>query len=453
MPVDTDPHVGVGTPLAGGLPGVGTNVEYPLPYTLLSPGRYAQLMGIAPLHFWQGITPALNPTVFPVTDCASVWYQHDWQNSDQVSREQVVNAIAEAEGEIAHLLGYWPAPVWLAEEQHMYERPYDRQYFGNGQNIRGVYKSIDTDYGRITEVGQRAVTLVGTPTVAGGSLSYTDEDGDGFFETANISLATALTDACEIKVYFTGHTGDPEWEVRPLRRKVISGGVLTIKLDSWLLIDRTLYELFPTDLGPQAIDVSTTAYFVTSVDVYREYTSTILPSATFIWASSEGSCPTCGGTGCDACASTTSTGCALIRDARAGILAPTPATYDVTTGTWTAGTWEDCREPDYVQLWYKAGEIDQKYLRGLTCEPLSIYWAQAITWLATARLDRPLCACGNVQAAVDWLREDLALSEGGRTHSLTYQLIDNPLGTLRGEVMCWKRISKLAVKRMNVALV
>lgn len=448
--VDSDAHYGVGTPITGGLPGIV--VEYPLPYTLLSLGRYAQLMGISPLHFWQGVTPGLDPVVFPVTDCSSVWFQHDWQNSDQVSREQVVNAIAEAEGEIAHLLGYWPGPTWIAEEQQMYNRPYDRQYFGNGESLRGNYKAVASDYGRIISVGQRAVLLVGTPTVAAGTLRYSDEDSDGFYETASIVLATTLTDPCDIKVYFTGHTGDPDWEIRPLRKKTISGGVLTIILDSWLLIDRTLYELYPTDLGPLAIDVSTTANYVTSVDVYYEYASTVLPSAAFIWASSSGSCPTCGGTGCNACAGSTSTGCALIRDARAGILAPTPATYDVATGTWTADVWEDCREPDYVQLWYYAGEIDQKYLRGLSCEPLSLYWQQAISWLATARLDRPLCSCGNVQAAVDWLREDLALSETGRSHSLSFSLIDNPLGTLRGEVMAWKRISKLAPKRMNVAL-
>ena len=450
MPIDTDPHVGVGVPVVGGLPGVV--VEYPLPYTLLSLGRYAQMLGISPLHFWGASTPALNPVVFPITDCSSVWFQHDWQNSDQVSREQVVNAIAEAEGEIAHLLGYWPAPVWLAQEEHMFERPYDRQYFGNGLNIRNNYKSVAASFGRVVEVGQRVVALVGTATVAGASLLYTDEDNDGFYETATISLPTLLTDPCEIKVYCTGHTGDPDWEIRPVRKKVISGGVLTITLDSWLLIDRTLYELYPTDLGPMAIDVSTTVNFVVSVDVYREYTSSILPSTIFYWASSEGSCSVCGGTGCNACAASTSTGCALIRDASAGLLAPTPATYDVATGTWTADSWGNCREPDYVQLWYKAGEIDQKFLRGLSCEPLSIYWAQAIVWLATARLDRPLCSCGNVQAAVDWLREDLALSESGHSHALSLSLIDNPLGTLRGEVMAWKRISKLAPKRMNVAL-
>ena len=40
--------------------------------------------------------------------------------------------------------------------------------------------SIMAEYGKVIQAGQRTVALVGTATVAGGTLVYTDADGDGF---------------------------------------------------------------------------------------------------------------------------------------------------------------------------------------------------------------------------------------------------------------------------------
>src|SRR3990167_7828960 len=107
----------IGTPVGGGgfIPGLATPTM-PLPYTLLSLPRYALIMGIAPLHFHQGFYASTNPQLFPNSGCTQIWYQHDWQNFDHVSREQLAMEIANAEQEIANLVGYWPAPVFLAEE-------------------------------------------------------------------------------------------------------------------------------------------------------------------------------------------------------------------------------------------------------------------------------------------------------------------------------------------------
>ncbi len=59
-----------------------------------------------------------------------------------------------------------------------------------------------------------------------------------------------------------------------------------------------------------AIDISTVANYVTSVDVYREYTDFTQASTEFYW---ETSCELCGGAGCSACSLSTQDGCFHVR--------------------------------------------------------------------------------------------------------------------------------------------
>lgn len=431
-----------------------------LPYTLLSLQRYARLMGVNPVHFAGATGVSLNPQVYPLSgSCDAVWFKYPWQANEQASRHELAEAIRDAEGELADVVGYWPAPVWIAKEVRAYPRPHRRYAFGDALTVRGQYKSVKARWGKVVEAGRRAVSLVGTATTAGGTLVYSDEDGDGLSETATITLATTLTEACEIKPFFAGEGGAQEWEVRPVRSVAISGGNVVIVLDSWLLIDPELYEEAPQDDGsPSAIDISTTANFVTSVDVYREYTDFAQASAEFYWepkpysVSPVTTCVACSGSGCEQCQFITQTGCLHIRDVETGIVVPAPATYDSANGHWDAANWEECREPDQVKLWYRAGEISERYLRGLTCDPLSDWWAQTIAWLATARLEHPFCACGSSGTRAAHLREDLA-HVGETSHLLAEEMLTNPFGTRRGEVQAWQRVSRLENRIMGAALI
>jgi hypothetical protein len=104
-------------------------------------------------------------------------------------------------------------------------------------------------------------------------------------------------------------------------------------------------------------------------------------------------------------------------------------------------------------VYYYAGEIDQKFKRGLTCSPLSNFWAQTIAWLATARLPRPLCSCGNLEALAGWLMMDTAMNIQNQSFFLPEAISNNPFGTRQGEVAAWRRISKLIKKRSNVAVI
>lgn len=443
---------GSGTPISGGT-GTGLAVAHPIPYTLLALPRYAKIMGINPAHFWG----AAGSEIFPLTGaCSAVWPRFSWQNADQVSHEDLARAIYDAEADIANYIGYWPAPKWIANEIHRFPTPYRTDLYGGGLNTRGMAKSIKAKWGKVIQAGRRAVTLLGTATIAGGSLAYTDEDGDGFAETATVTMATTLTDVCEIKVFFTGKSGAQEWEIRPYKTKQITGGNVVLTFDSWMFIDPDLQGAYPTTAGFRAI-VLDTANFVASCEVYREYTDFTAVSAQFFWERQRGLmdyvCTSCGGTGCVSCELVYQDGCAHIREVDMGWLVPTAGQYSADDEVWVGHTWTVCREPDQVKFWYYAGDLDERYLRGDNCEPLSDFFAHPIAWLATARLERPLCACNNAHALAEHLRVDLAFAGESGSYSLSEEDLANPFGSRRGELMAWRRISKLTERIGMAALV
>lgn len=442
----------IGTPIGGGLPGAITDTLQPLPYTYLSIHRYARIMGISPAHFSRASAPSLSTPLFPVGSCGSVWPRYSWQNFDQVSHEELAYAIQSAEDEIARAIGFTPALDWFASEPHLYPRYFDRTRYGTGLDIRGKFKNVILKEGKYVAGGRRAVSLVGSATVAGGTLVYSDNDSDGLYETATITLATNLTNINEFKVYFTGYDGQREWEVRPVRKIETGSGNVVIYIDSWLLIEPELLCDFPSDEGFRAIDISTTANFVTTVDVYREYNDTSQVSAQFFWADTDPYTCTCGGSGCPACSYTTQDGCLTARDISMSVVSPIPASYDSTTGTWSvAASWSGCTEPERLNVWYYAGDRSEAYLRGETNDPLSDWWAQTIAWIATCRLERPLCGCTNASTLAEQLTIDLSHSARGETYFTPQEILRSPFGTRRGEIMAWKRISKLVKQERKVS--
>ncbi|KKK58162.1 hypothetical protein LCGC14_3047200, partial [marine sediment metagenome] len=272
--------------------------------TLLSLDRYADLMGINPAHFNGAAANSLSPSVFPINvGCKDVWYQHAWQTEDALSREDLAEAIYDAEKDIEKELGYSPGPKWVTNEVHTYPRPFYRGVFGNGLNVRGQMKSIKARQGsKFIQAGRRGATLIGTPTVV-----YSDPDGDGLDELATVTIATTVTDTCEIALFTASENGASEWEVRPLKSVAIAAGSVTVTLDSWKLIDPDLWEFFPTgvtEVSGNLIDIGTTANFVTTIDVYRIFTDFTQVSAQFFWERDPITntlifCSTCGGTGCE----------------------------------------------------------------------------------------------------------------------------------------------------------
>ena len=422
--------------------------------TLLSLDRWARIMGVSPVHFNGGDGNSIN--IFPLRkNCNDFWPQYDWQYNDRLSREDLARAIESAEQDIARAVGYFPAPTWIAQETHRYPRHHRRDVwqFG-GRNVRGAGKSVKLEHGKFIQAGRRAVAVV----EAGAAVVRTDPDGDSYDELATITSATALTNECEIKLYFAGHSGDPEWEIRPLLSKTITGGSVVITVNSWQLFDPDLWELYPGEsvqAGPfTAIDINTVGNYVATVDVYREYTDFSQASAVLYWEPDQlntaTTCAVCSGTGCVACSLTEQDGCIHLRgDPDDGLAVPVPATYSASDARWSQVAYSVCRDPDLVKVYYYAGNLADRWRTGSTCEALSEFWARMIAELATARLSKPPCSCNHIRAQYETLREDLAVIGRESSTILDPNLLSNPFGTRRGEIQSWRRVQGLVQRRMG----
>lgn len=408
----------------------------PIPRTHLSLAEYARIMGIPPLHFWGAITS----TVFPRWgSCDDVWPHYSWQTAeDLVSRHELAQYIQDAERDIKQVIGFSIAPEWEVEELHSIW-PIHRARFD--------LQTVETDWGHIIAPGQRALEEVELAA----TVVYSDADGDGWDELATITVATALTDQREIKVYHAGHDGEAEWEVRPVRSIAIAGGVATITLDSWLLIDPDLYEQFPANKQDvPAILLDDTTPLVETVDVYREYNDSTT-QATLYWdrltyGGVPPYCANCSGSGCEQCTLEAQTACYTIADARFGAVVPRPATYDAENQVWLPSSPCVGRAYDSVKLWYLAGNRDKRYISRRTLDPLDPYLAQAVVWLATARINKPLCGCGAAQERARAYQRDLTRSDRESGFYVRYKDMDifsNPFGTRDGEVRAWQRVATM----------
>lgn len=445
--------------IGGGHRGKGKmDAVTPLPYTLLSLERYRSLLGFGPSFFWQ----AAGSSVFPLINaCDDIFYQFYWQNEQQVSREEIANAIKEAEDDITRVLGYSPAPHWVDDELRDYPRYFRPEVTEWGMSdVRGFGKSVQLSQGKMLEGGQRAVTLI----QAGVAVVRTDTDGDGYKETATITATTDLTDKCELHCYFAGELANPDWEVRTPRSVTLSGGAVTFVFWSWQLINPELQQRLTVTTQSGPIDIEADASYVDTVDVYREYTDFTQPSAMFIWERQQlyglgllpagWCCSSCGGNGCMACEFITQDGCIKAKNASGQNVTPQPAAYNSDTAQWDYNSLNICRDPDMVKVWYRAGDVSQEYLAGRSCDPLSHYWAQAIAWLATARINRPFCACNNSQAfpgSPNNLQRDMSFTGSKVLGNFRVSEADlqNPFGSRVGEVKAWHKVSRLTDSLMQ----
>jgi len=427
--------------------------------TLLSLDRFAAIFGINPVHFNGGDGNSIN--IFPIgATCNDFWPQYAWQYGDRLSREELARAIYSAEEDLARVLGYYPAPKWIAQEVHRFEQHYRRDMWGiGGSNVRGARKSITLKYGKFIQAGQRAVTLVGTATTVGLTLVYSDPDGDGFDELATITLPTALTNECEISAYFTGHDGAKEWEIRPALSRTITGGNIILTYHSWMLFDPDQWERYPPYTAGSttlfdSIDINDADSYVASVEVYREYTDFTTASATFYWEPEPSvlglaGCTSCGGTGCAACSLQTQDGCLHVRSTEGGVDVPVPAEYDDDDAQWDQVAYSVCRDPNEVKVNYFAGEYGDRWLAGDVCDRLGDFWARVIARMAMSRLSKSPCSCAHVRAQYDELRADLA--RVGRESSYIFDpvMLGNPLGTRVGELEAWRKVDGVATRRLG----
>lgn len=395
--------------------------------TLLPVYRFAQLVGLHPLHFMQ-VDANIGSAESVV--CIAPIMQYTWQHSDAVSREEIAQAILEAERELADYVGFWPSPRWEVAERKLVDKPYLVGAWAAGNRLwSGDLLSVKTDYGKVISGGFRAKTLIDDAA----AIVYTDEDGDGYSETATITVATTVTDPGEISIYYPGLSGDDEWEIRPIKVS-INGGVATIVCRREQLVLKSLLERLDAGTVNGLLDGN----FLTTVDVYRKYHD---PShqVEFVWRNGIASC-SCSSETCG-CSLTIQNGCLTVKDDDRGLFTIEPGEWDSSTGTFTGTEFDVCRRPDYVRMWYRSGLRDMSL--SLPNWQMAREWELAICKLAVTKLDRPICSCRSVQQIMErWsinLRQQVGTQARSNSYKVTnYELENCPFGPTIGGMDVWR---------------
>lgn len=390
--------------------------------TLLPLDTFARIMGIHPVHF-NGV---FVPGVAEVVTCGQPLAQFAWQTSNAVSREDIAQAIADAEERIAGYTRFKLLPTFEVDERHQW--PSSAWLWDS--------PAVKTDWAHVVAAGIQGLTLLG----AGAPIVYTDTDGDGYSETATITLSTTITDAGEIMVVYPGENGDRAWEVRPCT-VTLSGGVATIRVRREQLVNPGLLSGFNT----RAVDGTDDSQFLTTVDVYRSWHNPE-QQIQFLWENAPSLCG-CSDAVCTTCTLAAQFGCATVRDYRTGMMSASAATWDSTAGSYTIGRWAIGRPADRARLWYRAGFRDQTQKRPML--DMKPQYARAVAYMATALLARPMCQCQNVTAQVEYWQDDLSAIKVGQSASENFQLdrrlLSNPFGTTRGAIYAWRTFQQLAV--------
>ena len=408
-------------------------------------------IGYHPFHFW-GLANATAPIR---SNCNDALYQYAWQDSQQIGRADMLAAIETAERKLTDALGYAPAPRYVDVTQ-----PYARylnpmEWRANSADANGRWASADVHDGYIENVGVETLTSIGSANV-----TYSDSDGDGVNDTFVATIATSVTDADNIAVYFgAGDRLDSEpvgekWRIQPVSVS-ISGGTATIRGRAWLLVKPLAYE----GVSATVLDPSTSTNFVTSIAVYErktngDGTTTDTAQGVFTWETPPfprwSLC--CGTTNANYNGSSTDPASIAtiiarvgIRDARRGLLIPGTAAYDASTAQWNAVAWGTARPPDTITLRYLAGYP----LEGATgSKRMARVMQDMVVRLAIAEMARPICACDTANR--EWYRwqQDLArTNKDDELYTVSPQDLNNPFGTRRGHVWAWRQVLNLHQKR------
>jgi hypothetical protein len=373
--------------------------------------------------------------------------QYAHQAVDRISREDVAQAISQAEANIEDVLGYRMLPSWEVDEWQETIRPYQPELRNlSVTDIRGLGQNVQADWGYFITGGQRAKSLIDDDV----AIAYTDVDGDTYKETATITVNIGVIDPCEIAVYFpASHVGtaidaaDDQWQVRPVKIS-IAGGVATITMKRHQLVLPEAYEHLtplPSDSQQRGVDGMVDGNFFTLVDVYRIYND---PSqqVTFLWEQPGGGGCSCGsgfGNACQMCAYAAQNGCLLLRGKpKNSIVVYHPGAWNEDTQSFDVTNWAVCEQPNLTRLWYYAGFQDKS--RACPRLDMDSEFERMTAYYAASILDRSVCECDNIQAWIERLRTDMAIDFSGVSkHKLSDAELSNPFGTRVGALQAWRQ--------------
>lgn len=417
---------------------------------LLSVEDFRQVIGMHPWHFW-GLA---DPQYVPQTAAASdLLYQYGWQSVDRMGRDDIVQALARAESLMARELGYSIAPQYRVDTIRWptYYAPGLRRTVPATGEWRRL--AVRLPARKVISIGVETLTLL----EADAAIAWTDLDGDGLSETGTVAVATTITEAARLRLYFAaadrfdGSGVGERWRIWPVTAR-FAGGVATLRFKRWQAVRPVLYE----GVKRQPLSPAEDANFATHLDVYSysidpDGETVETAQATLTWETlPQHGCWCC----CSTCLPTSPADSAHdpaaiamaiarvgVRDPELGWVTPAEAVRDATSGIWSDGILSGCWEPDRVTVRWLGGQaLDAE---GLADPQLR----SATVRLAAAELARE--APGHDVANRELARWQFDLARTGGANDEVYgalaaDSLRNPFGTRRGHLAAWQEVSRVA---------
>lgn len=416
---------------------------------------FRQRISYHPWHFW-GLS---NATIPVQSNCNTLVYEYAWLMADQMGRNEVRQAIGDAEARLREHMNYSVGRRFVVETVP-YSRPAlaDHQYlYSAGGDLRWL--SVRASEGMIRNAGVEAFETLDAAAV----VTYSDPDGDGINELWTVTIAgvSSTLNLDQVAVYFSssdrlnGEAKGDRWLIQPIKAS-LSGTTLTIKGDAWLMVKPLKYQGFT----PATLDPSTSGNFVTEVEVYRRYCdpdgqTTSNAQAVLVWetapypafCSATGNNLTFSPNEADPAALAYATARVNIRNATLGYLTVGDAVYDSTTGQWASVDWGYYRQPDRVILRYEAGAKLAVVEDTLNQAGVFGRWDDIVVRFAAAELAHQIAGCEVANRELYRWQYDYGIDTEGQRGRVAVEDLRNPFGTKAGQIYAWQQVRNLNTMR------
>lgn len=341
--------------------------------------RYCEVLGIDECGFW-GVYYDGQPE-----NCRTLWIKTE--------RDMVQRQLLEAQEELEEITRYPLTTCWIQGDRQPYKFPLIARWNKVIQGGVPAMSYIDDD---------AVVDHTNDPSVVG-------------------PIATTVTDADEVRIYFAASLTNDMVEIQP-SRIVLTGGLLTIYIPRCRLVHPDYW-----NNDRQGLDYTDTANFCDVVDVMRVYNDES-EQATLVWPHI---CESGNGSGCTcpSCSQYTQDACILVQMGSIGQLGILPGSYS--GGSWTRATSSCCGTPEFVELNYQAG-----------MNPTSRQAEDAVIRLAHSKMPAEPCACE--MAHYYWTR-DRNVPE-----VFTRERLNCPFGMSDGAWIAWRFANVMRTVRGSI---
>jgi len=380
-------------------------------FTLMPLDTFASILGLSPWEF----NGAKHP-VAKSAQCKDVLYSYPWQH-DHLSRQEVAQAIADAEQMLTDELGYFPSPAYVPDE----ELPYTVAWRPGGH----LPPILELKRKHFITAGVQARTEIGT--IDDTDLAAVDLDGDDVFEsftaTINDPAIADITDPNELVLYFApdDRMGQPmkeTWRIRPVSVE-ITGSQAVFTGHRTLLIKPALQNA----VNIKPLDPGSADTYVTEVVCYRVYTDDSATAETpnqgvAIWDRQAGChSPDCSGSSHYLCL----------------------GHHNDKRGQVYASFARNCpaRRPNCLTV---------NYFSGLALEngQMQEEMAHVVTYLAAALLANESCDCERTQRILAFWKErpQSFVDEANKATAYSKDFNSIPFPVTRGGIYAWQRVKR-----------